>query len=402
MAGAATAAPIDAAGAIEWNPASIGGLECSEVTFGLELMLPTEKLSSTIEPGALGGFPPVRLSGSTRGDPGVTPIPMVALVQKSEDSPWTYGLGMFGIAGFSVNYPASLTNPVLSPPPPNGVGLGRICSEAQYLQIVPTLSYALSDRLFVGFAPTVDLAYVSVDPLFLAAPDDAAGSGYATYPPGDGTQYNWGAGFQVGVYYVANDNWRYGFTFKSKQWFEPIHVNTADQIGAPREENIQFDYPMILSLGVAYTGIEKWLIACDVRYFDYSDTAGYGSPAGFNSSGAVTGLGWRSVVSVNTGVQYQATDKLSLRFGYQFNDNPIDSDAAFFNVASPLNIQHVVSVGLSYHLTQNLLASAAYLHGFTGESNGPIQMAGVGPLAGTSVSSQVSADAFSFGLTLRY
>jgi long-chain fatty acid transport protein len=45
MQGASTAAPIDAAGALYWNPASISGLQSSEALVGLELLLPTEEIS---------------------------------------------------------------------------------------------------------------------------------------------------------------------------------------------------------------------------------------------------------------------------------------------------------------------------------------------------------------------
>ena len=121
---------------------------------------------------------------------------------------------------------------------------------------------------------------------------------------------------------------------------------------------------MILSLGTAYTGFEKWLLACDVRYFDYHNTAGYGDPAGFDATGAMTGLGWQSIASVHLGAQYQATQRLYLRMGYEFNDNPIGSDEVFFNVASPLIIQHVVSTGFSFHMTDQVSLSLAYVHGF--------------------------------------
>jgi long-chain fatty acid transport protein len=403
MGGAATAAPIDAMGAIHWNPASISGLANSQVDFGMELLLPTETLSSSIAPGAFGpGFPPILLAGSDRGAPGVSPIPTVALVQKIADSPWTYGLGMFGIGGFRVNYPSSLTNPVLMPPPPNGLGLGRVFAEAEFLQIVPTASYALNDRLSIGFAPTLTLSKLAVNPLFLAAPDDANGDGFPSYPSGDGARYNWGAGFQVGVYYAADEAWQFGCSLKSPQWFEPVRFHTQDELGRPRLESLHFDYPMILSLGFAYSGIEDWLFACDVRHFDYSNTAGFGDAAGFDAGGRVTGLGWRSVVSVHTGVQYRAGRRLYLRAGYQYNDSPIGSDEAFFNVASPLIIQHVVSTGLSFHLTDNLLLSLAYLHGFENQASGPIQLPVFGAIPGTSVTSRVSADALDAGLTLRY
>ena len=114
------------------------------------------------------------------------------------------------------------------------------------------------------------------------------------------------------------------------------------------------------------------------------------------------GLGWSSIVSVHFGAQYRASDCLYLRLGYQYNDSPISSADTFFNVASPLITQHLVSTGLSYYLSENLSASLAYVHGFENSSSGPINVSGVGPVAGTNVTSCVSADALVFGCTLQY
>ena len=319
MGGAATAAPIDASGALYTNPASISGLDCSQMDIGLELLLPTENLSSSV-------FVPQRtIAGSTGGEPGVTPIPTMALVHKCQDSPWTLGLGMFGIAGFRSNYPASTTNPVLLPQPhlPGQFGgMGRVNSQAQFFQIVPTASYAITDKLSVGFAPTVTAATFSLDPLCLVPPDADEGRGALRYPSGCGTRTNWGGGFQVGAYYITDSAWHWGFTFKSPQWFEPIRINTEDELGLPRRRVIRFDYPMIVSLGTAYSGIENWLFACDVRYFDYAHAAGFGDPAGFAPDGRVTGLGWKSIVSVHLGAQYQATERWYVRLGYRVQRQP--------------------------------------------------------------------------------
>ena len=159
---------------------------------------------------------------------------------------------------------------------------------------------------------------------------------------------------------------------------------------------------MILSWGAAYSGFQKWLLACDLRDFDYHDAAGFGDGAGFDAAGAITGLGWKSVFSVHAGAQYQATQRLSLRLGYEFNTDPIDSSTAFFNVASPLIIQDIASVGLSFAVRENVILSAAYLHGFENSVSGPFQVPGVGPIPGTSVTSRVSADAAVVGVTVRY
>ena len=158
---------------------------------------------------------------------------------------------------------------------------------------------------------------------------------------------------------------------------------------------------MIISVGTAYTGFDRWLLACDVRYFDYADAAGLAIRRASmpRARGRVlAGGAWHP--SPFTGAGYQATKRLFLRFGYEYNDNPIGSDEAFFNIESPLIVQHIVWTGLTYNLTDQL-SSLAYLHGLN-TASGPIQTPGVGPLPGTSVTSQVSADAFAAGLTVHY
>ena len=398
MGGASTAAPIDAAGAIHWNPASISGLSSSEMEIGLELLLPSERVSSRIEPGALGGgFPPVELSGSDRGEPGVSTIPTAAWVHKCKSSPWSYGLGMFGIGGFRVNYPGSATNPILTPQPgAGGLGMGRIMAEAEFLQIAPTISYALTEKFSIGVAPTITLGKVLLDPLAIAAP---AGG---VYTSGDGTRYHFGGGAQLGVYYITDSRWHLGASIKSPQWFEKFRYQTDDGAGGGREVTLDLDYPMIVSLGAAYSGFDRFIFACDVRYFDYKNTDGFGDPTGFDATGKMTGLGWSNLFTVSTGVQYRVTDRMCWRTGYTFQQNPFSDSETFFNVASPLNIQHIVAVGGSYEITHNVLASVAYIHGFENESSGPFNMPGVGPLAGTEVTSQISADALNFGITVQY
>ncbi len=54
MGGASTAAPLDASGALYWNPAGITGLQGSEANLGLEGLWPHAKLSSSLPANSLG------------------------------------------------------------------------------------------------------------------------------------------------------------------------------------------------------------------------------------------------------------------------------------------------------------------------------------------------------------
>ncbi|HWA99108.1 MAG TPA: outer membrane protein transport protein [Pirellulales bacterium] len=401
MGGAATAAPLDSAGALNWNPAAISGLRNSEMEFGIGLVLPSATLSSSISANALGpGFPPVTLSGSGRSDSGAMPVPTIAIAHHVRDSQWTLGLGVYGIGGFSANYPASTTNPILTPQAPFGLGLGRIYSQAQIYQIVPTASYAITEKLSIGFAPTIDMAQIIADPLFLAAPNNANGDAFATYGPGDGTRVSWGAGFQVGVYYITNNFWHFGASYKSQQWFEPFHYNSQDELGRPTVAKINFNLPSITSFGAAYTGINRWLFATDVRYYNYAGAVGF-NQSGFNADNSVAGLGWRSVWSVSTGAQFDATQRLALRMGYTYGQNPVPSSMSMYNVASALIIQNWLSIGGSYRLANNVSANFAWTHGFQNQITGPYQSV-IGPVPGTSITSTVASEILNAGLTVTY
>jgi len=395
MSGASVAAPIDSIGSLVWNPAAISGLRNSEVAFGLGLVLPTTSLSSAI--------PAFGVAGTTDSEPGVAPVPTIGLVHHIADSPWTLGLGIFGIGGFSANYPASTTNPILLPQPsaaaPLG-GLGQIFAQAQIFQIVPTVSYALTERFSIGFAPTVTLAGLIVDPLVFAPPNDANGDGFPSYGPGGGTRMAWGGGFQFGAYWTTESCWNWGLSYKSPQWMEPFRFNSQDELGGPVAARVNFDLPLIISLGTAYTGFERWLLATDFRYFDYANAAGFGDQ-GFRPDGSVAGLGWDNVFSVSQGVQYQWSDCLTLRTGYTYNQNPIGSDQVMFNVASSLIIQHWYSLGATCQWNQCVSTTIAWTHGFENEVSGPIQTPG-GPIPGSSVTTRVSADILTFGVTVGY
>ena len=277
MAGAATACPIDSAGALQWNPATISGLPCSDISFGMEMILPTTSVSSRV--GAV--------AGSDSSEPGVTPVPSMAFVRKSDDSRWTYGLGLFGVGGSSVNYPASVTNPILMAQPH---GLGDLAANVDIYQIVPTVSYQCTDHLSIGFAPTITMARLFATPLFLGpqiAPE--------IWPAGVGTRYAWGGGFQLGAYYTGDSCWNFGASVKSPQWMEPFRYKSEDALGQPLDVTFNMNYPLIASIGASYTGFENWLLACDLRFFDYADTTGF-RDVGFNPATAPCKV-WRGTTS---------------------------------------------------------------------------------------------------------
>lgn len=390
MGGAATAAPIDSIGALYWNPASISGISGNDMSFGMTLVLPTTELGS-----GLGGS-----DVWTRSESGVTPVPMMGFVRHVEGTRLSYGLGIFGVGGCSVNYPASLNNLILTPQPPNGYGLGQLSANVDVFQIAPTVAYELDENWSIGLAPTVTVGRLVASPLFLGPKNDADGDGYATYASGVGTRYAWGGGVQVGAYYTNPNGWHFGASLKSPQWMESARYKSEDELGRPTTVTYKLDYPLIASVGVAYSGFEKWVIAVDFRYFDYANTAGF-NESGFNADGSLRGLGWESIGSMAIGVQRELNDRFFVRGGYCLNGNPVTAESATANIASPLIIKHTVHAGFSYLFADNWSAALAYSHAFENDAEGVIQTAD-GTVPFSWVSSKASADSLSVGISKRF
>jgi long-chain fatty acid transport protein len=402
MGGASTAAPLDATGSLYWNPATISGLPASELDFALELLYPRSTVSSAVPGNALGpGLPPGPMAGTTHDEAGVFPVSTAGFVYRPEGSPLTFGLGVFPTGGFGTDYPGSVTNPIFSPFPPNGVGVGPVTSDFQLVQLAPTVSYQITDALSVGLSPEIGVARFSVDPGFFFPPGAPVGGVVAPASALTHTRFAWGAGFQVGLYYVANESWRLGAAFKSPEWFEDFRYQARDQLGRPSTLKLPFEPPLIASVGAAYTGLDRFLIAADLRYLDFKNSPVVGTAAGFDSAGAVTGLGWANIFALALGAQYQATDCLSVRAGYTFNTNPISNANATFNIASPLVYQHELAVGASYRLTPACSVSVAYYHIFDNSVTGPF-VTPAGPIPGSSLTAGAVADSLSLGLSVRF
>ncbi len=400
MAGASTALPLDASGALFWNPATLTGLQSSEADFGFEALLVHSQLFSAYGRNALGpGVPPVPLSGQT-GDNELVPIPNFAVAWKYPDSPLAFGVSVAGLAGFSLNYGASTTNPILTPQPPHGLGFGAVYSDYDVLQIAPAVAYQLGEHWSVGLGPTVDLASLAANPFPFAPPDDANGDGFPTYPSALRKDYAWGAGFQAGLYYHGPGGFHWGACVKSPQWFQNFDLKSEDELGRPRTLTFDIDYPLIVTTGVAYTGLAHFAFALDFRYINYKDTNGFG-PVGFGPDGALRGLGWNDVFVTAFGVQYAPGGPLSFRAGYSYNTQPIPAANTAFNLASPSINQNTVYCGLSYRMAENWLLSLCYGHGFSNDVSGPLQTP-AGPVPGTVIRSTGSADSLIAGLTIHF
>jgi len=399
MAGTSVAAPLDPAGAMYWNPATIAFLGRHSFDFGLTALLLDTGLTSSIEAGALGpSFPATRLAGSDDGDNGVFALPSAAFTAASAGSRLTYGFAFAANGGFGVNYRASPTNPILTPQPPHGFGFGAIFSRLQIAQLSPTLAYRVTDELSIGLAPNVTAAELRLSPAPFATPDDANGDGFPSYPSAHQTRIEWGAGFQLGVYWQGHRGWQLGAAFKSPQWFKQIRYPAVDELGRVRADTtFDLTYPMMLSAGVAYSGIEHWLFAADTRFIAFESADGFGGE-GFDAAGRVTGLGWSDTLVISAAAQFAPDERWSLRIGVASLGEPITDEVTAFNLGSPGVMSPYLSFGASWTILDRLRLDIGYFRIFRQSIEGPF-LTPAGSIPGTRLETNASVDSFLVGFS---
>ena len=367
MAGASTAAPVDF-GSSYWNPATLSGLERQEFLLGSSLNIPSTHLTTSIPKGSINGILPLQNRfGTARSDSGVIPSLATGVAWRmADDSPLTFGLGIFGLAGGNVNYAGNPSIPLLGPRrPPRNYGVGPIYANAAFLSVNPMLSYRVTEKLSIGGGPMITSGSMSLNPAFFA-PEKRPGSLFPSFPAATNARPFWGAGFQLGLLYELNESWNLGFSYKSPIWQERWAFNSATADLQPKRIGIQAQLPAITSWGIAYKGIDRLLIDVDFRYMDYANTSLFGQKV------ADGGLGWQSVFAFATRIQYALTDQLTLRAGYLFNTNPIRNENTLFNVQLPGIVTNSLSFGSSLKLTKDVTLSAAWVHGFRNSIQGNV------------------------------
>lgn len=113
------------------------------------------------------------------------------------------------------------------------------------------------------------------------------------------------------------------------------------------------------------------------------------------------GLDAADMFALATGAEFLYSDATRLRMGYSYNTKPIGAEQAFANVASPFVMQHALTLGGTYDVSDRFNVSVAYVHFFTGSVTGPWQSPR-GPIPGTSTTSSLSADGIDVGVGFKF
>ena len=398
MGGADTGLCLDATGSIAWNAACTVSFNGRRFEIHGTGFAAWRSLSSTVNANAFGaGIPGGTLSGTTVSHRNASFMPGMAFVYHPQGSRNAYHAAMLAVSGFGVQYNQNMdfSNPILTAQAPNGFGFGAIKSNYALVEVPIGVSRALSDKLSVGASVVPSLSMLMVVPAPFSAPV-MAGSTSPYYMSAGYNAPAIGGGFNVGVHYKINQVTSIGVAYHSPIWFQQFSWKRMDLAGGDHTLTFQMNLPQLVSVGVGISPSKKTRIGVDARWFDYANTAGF-SKVGYNSDGSVAGFGWRSIWAVGGGVQQQVSASTKLIAVYNYSGNPEPAQYTFFNTPAPAIVQHHVSAGM-VQTVRGWDVNTTYYHAFQNSITGP-WISGQGAIPGTSVTSKMSENSLTVGLS---
>jgi long-chain fatty acid transport protein len=145
-------------------------------------------------------------------------------------------------------------------------------------------------------------------------------------------------------------------------------------------EKLDFDQPMVATVGASIRPVEWLLLAADVEWINWSATNGQDLPE-FTTPQLDTGympwnLDWSDqwVYKLGAQVMVPGVKGLALRAGYNYGASPLNADRAFENIAFPAIAEHHFSLGGGYEFgSWTVNVAAQYSPEATLEGSNPAQ-----------------------------
>lgn len=366
------------ASTIYFNPAGMTRLHARELSVAGHYISPEANFNNRGSTAATGG----PLSGSEDDSSADVLVPNLYFVDPLSDT-LTAGVGL--------NVPFGLTTEYDD----NWVGRYHgVKSDVRTVNINPSIAWRATDHLSLGagvsaqyidvkLSSAVDLGSVCLaQELGGVLPAGTCSSIGALPQQKDGfadlKADNWSWGFNLGLLYAFNPHSRVGLAYRSKV---AQHLDGAANFTVPGElafltaANVfvdthiksSIDLPENVSLSLYHELTAKWAVLADWTWTRWSRFDELRIRYNSAQPTSVTTENWNDANRYSLGVDYQLNNRLLLRGGLAYDETPVPN-ARHRTPRIPGNDRRWVSLGLGYHVTDQLSVDAGYAHLFISES----------------------------------
>lgn len=322
--GNAFVATADNPSAIYHNPAGITQLEGKQLSFGLYNITTDVDYSGVL--------------GKAETNHAVQVVPQLHFVYSPEDSPWSYGLGVYAPFGLSIDYGDN--NP-----------FNTLAQEGTlaYVSFAPTVAYQVSDSLSIGGSATINYSDIEFHRAITSVADRFSFEGN-----------DLDIGLNFGVRWQPHDQWSFGLSYKAETQMNYDGRSRATAAFSPdtnwRDTSASLVFPQSLDLGVSYRPNKNWNIEFNVDWTDW-DAVNVTTLSGTALGNVDFPFNYESSFTYEFGITRYLPNGYYASAGYIYSENSVP-DATFTPLNPDANL-HLFSVGFG-HKTDTLSWSLGY------------------------------------------
>ncbi|SQD79060.1 OmpP1/FadL family transporter [Moritella yayanosii] len=266
-------------------------------------------------------------------------VPAMYYIQPINNQ-WAFGLAMYSNFGTGTEYADDYINNTAA-------GTTNIATAT----FNPNLSYRINEQFSIGVG--VSAIYSSAE-LKRSMPDPNSPNAphiNVTDMDGDGINFSW----NVGALYEVNDNHRFGISYKhsSKMELEGTFSGKHATTGASVTDNIDGTMdntlPAILELSGYHKLTNQFAISYSWQYTTWSD---FDDIVAHDSEGREVlrkNENFNNSNRYSVGTEYYATESLTLRAGYAYDEQAADS-----TLSIPDSARQWYTAGMTYKATKSL------------------------------------------------
>ncbi len=391
MGGSATAMAIDAMGGAN-NPASMVWVG-DRLDIGVDLFMPKRSVSRQGSTGFGGVY-----DGTSESDSNYFFIPEFGY-NKLINPNLSLGVTVYGNGGMNTDFNPGLNGgafaqafaPSCAGAPANILfGCGKLGVDLMQLIIAPTASYKINANHSIGVSPLLGYQRFKVDGL--QAYDETlafAGGGTFTGSQGNVTNRGYdgstGLGMRIGWLGKLSDTVSVGAAYSTR-----MRMSAFDKYKGLFAEGGDFDIPENYNIGIAVKATPKTTVAFDIQQINYSDVKSIANGVSNSLASMMTGaypvtpnrLGddngsgfkWRNQTVYKLGVEYEYSNSLVLRAGYNYGKSSVSGDSiddVTFNILAPGVVEQHLTLGTTWTLDNKSELTVSYMHAFSKSVIGP-------------------------------
>ncbi len=244
---------------------------------------------------------------------------------------------------------------------PTGIDMGKF-------YVMPTWAHRFGENHAVGIGPMVSWQRFKAYGLNAFGPFSAD----ATRLTDNGYSTSFGYGARIG-YMGRFTPW---LTIGASYQTEVRYGKLKDYAGLFAEQGY-FDDPANWTVGLAVKPTKCLTVAFDVQQIYFSKEKSVGNPMLPNLMKARlgddegAGFGWKDMTVYKLGVQWKATDAITLRAGYATGKQPIPESEMLFNILAPGVVEQHATIGLGWTVSKGNTLQLAVTRAFSNSVTGP-------------------------------